>query len=85
MVSDGEWSMVSATSYGTAGTGAGMAECGLDNRDIVDDGSAQALKESDILRLRAQTRGQVLSLFSVVFLWYIRMHTLGCSWDCGRT
>ena len=34
-------------------------ECGLDNRDIVDDGSAQALKEVDILRLREQARGHV--------------------------
>ena len=34
-------------------------ECGLDNRDIVDDGSAQALKEADILRLREQARGHV--------------------------
>lgn len=33
-------------------------ECGLDNRDIVDDGSAQALNEADILSLREQARGQ---------------------------
>ena len=34
-------------------------ECGIDNRDIVDDGSAQSLKECDIIRLRTQARGQV--------------------------
>ena len=35
------------------------SECGLDNRGIVDDGSAQALKESAILKLRAEARGKV--------------------------
>ena len=34
-------------------------EFGQDNRDIVDDGSAQALNECDILQLRAQASGQV--------------------------
>lgn len=37
-------------------------ECGMDNRDIVDDGSAQSLKECDIIRLRTQARGQVSRL-----------------------
>lgn len=38
-----------------------VEECGIDNRQIVDDGSAQSLKECDILRLRTQARGQVRS------------------------
>jgi hypothetical protein len=36
----------------------GGSECGHDNREIVDDGSAQALKEGAILKLRAEGRGK---------------------------
>jgi tRNA (adenine-N(1)-)-methyltransferase non-catalytic subunit len=41
----------------TQGEGGG-SECGHDNREIVDDGSAQALKEGAILKLRAEGRGK---------------------------
>ena len=57
-----------------SGVGEEEEECGIDNRAIVDDGSAQALKESDILSLRAQAHGKV---GSKVTSWrvHLQLHT----------
>ena len=62
-------------------------ECGLDNRDIVDDGSAQALNEADILSLREQARGQVSRKLHRTYTddiaTILTLSDLGCSRDGG--
>ena len=52
--------------------------CGLDNREMVDDGTAQALKESDILKLRARAPGQVRLISSAPAIIASGVCTGGC-------